>query len=1052
MSEEVKSSSNSLKERLARQAQRTKEIAEQSEKSDVKIQDLVPTQKVPQFKKPVIKPRNVKDVSVKNEDESEVRDFLAKLKVDDEKVLNSGKNLYIRERLASAQQEHGDEAREMLEEQWEDMMSEEKRMYALENLGKTSVFTRNRFVSLFLPLDSSLQDEFIESYLNQDLGYLDYYNIWSSFSDIAGKIKSSVQEVKMKSTDGYENTYSDIVDNVKRFLADQELPVDNQEEAAAFMLEQGVEDFKLKPTIEIAIGDDKITIEQRENVYNLMQLYSTRKSKVDKKLQKILRGYLYIADILGIDTANISIGNLVSGIYKREKELLEKLPKNVRNEILSLKDSKVVKRAEKHGLDTDLPVKLLKVALLKHEAKHTPQFLDLPGQPGLSSIERTMVRIDQKDRFTVEDVNKSMYLFTGMKPEEVYEKANGRVSEERQIILSKLNRIDSSLNVYKSIYYYIAPLEDLRAKYDSYEFKKPAFEDAEDNVLSKCILIRVAFEWLPFRVSKVLISSEDGTGKGLEFFIEDGKAPFRVEINKKAYYFFTANRRYFKLLCNSVKLSQNGLVLTCKSRSNVDYKFVVGYLSDMAPMANNQHLSYKIGNKFIYVQNETIFQAEMKYIIENTAKTQIRVENILKNPVSDVGMNVGMNELSRALLHIQPDAKEYQPDSPYINIVSKTILASSHTAREYFRQIAAICVFLKFTKANIFRKRIQNIYYLPEYLATLTEVDKFPEIFDDKDVSEETKGRTIVNINQYIDRMVVKLAEDEIGKIDLTARVNTRFDYLVPIEPEIKYNISLDKIVTFIDKDNVVRVKNIDELVKEDGKDYPEDVLKLIQAYKSGQYINKNIKYLFRKESGDKLRAVNYKELASFEPFQIIYYKEGGNVYGFVIKELSSAFKNGDYTNKYTGNKFKDTFVQKIQAMFNPILEKTAVVKMPDLPAIAKSGNQEANKLWLTLVSSISDLEKQHERKVESVSESESESKSESASESESVEEKPVSEAINFDSVEEEISKPIVVPCQQCKNSISGTSVKTVNRINGEFKTLEFCCVDCLAAHKHKFK
>jgi hypothetical protein len=87
------------------------------------------------------------------------------------------------------------------------------------------------------------------------------------------------------------------------------------------------------------------------------------------------------------------------------------------------------------------------------------------------------------------------------------------------------------------------------------------------------------------------------------------------------------------------------------------------------------------------------------------------------------------------------------------------------TNRDYLTLIAKITVFaspwIEHYGRAIFRERVDNKYYTPSRIASLTEADKFPQVFGDSRVKEDQKAAMAIfitkKINEEIERIVYSM-------------------------------------------------------------------------------------------------------------------------------------------------------------------------------------------------------------------------------------------------------------------------------------------------------
>ena len=108
---------------------------------------------------------------------------------------------------------------------------------------------------------------------------------------------------------------------------------------------------------------------------------------------------------------------------------------------------------------------------------------------------------------------------------------------------------------------------------------------------------------------------------------------------------------------------------------------------------------------------------------------------LIKLPFNPRFIPLAKSIISRALLSVAPDIKDYgtekEHDTLYISKIIDTFIKDSNTADEFIDKLAWLLVYLEYDTSDIFHKRIQEEYYLPEILAELTASEKYPEALDD---------------------------------------------------------------------------------------------------------------------------------------------------------------------------------------------------------------------------------------------------------------------------------------------------------------------------------
>lgn len=193
--------------------------------------------------------------------------------------------------------------------------------------------------------------------------------------------------------------------------------------------------------------------------------------------------------------------------------------------------------------------------------------------------------------------------------------------------------------------------------------------------------------------------------------------------------------------------------------------------------------------------------------------------------------------------------------SPYIIQLESYLFQNSTTFRSYFRNIGSITVFLTnlSTYTLTFRNRLNNYFYTAQHLATLTHIQKFPEVFKDTRVSESDRHF----VNERIDR-------------DTSQVVITAGNYLYQVR-------------------------------------YPG-------ARRLTRPLPTEMSLPFKLPPNRLTQCENFKDIKEYEshPWDIILYTDEGITYCFVIGNLLQQFEEEDYNNPKTGNRFSQDFIDEI--------------------------------------------------------------------------------------------------------------------------------------------
>jgi len=198
---------------------------------------------------------------------------------------------------------------------------------------------------------------------------------------------------------------------------------------------------------------------------------------------------------------------------------------------------------------------------------------------------------------------------------------------------------------------------------------------------------------------------------------------------------------------------------------------------------------------------------------------------------------------------------KFMKESPYIVQLENYLFQNSNTFRSYFRNMGSITVFLKnLSKYTLtFRNRLNNYFYTAEHLVTLTRAEKFPEVFQDTRVSQTDRDR----VNERIDK-------------DMSQVVTDAGNYLYQVR-------------------------------------YPG-------ARRPTRPLPVEMPLPFKLPASRLTQCENYSDVKEHEdqPWNIFVYISGGITYCFTIANLLQQFRQEDYTNPKTGERFSQDFIDKI--------------------------------------------------------------------------------------------------------------------------------------------
>ena len=581
---------------------------------------------------------------------------------------------------------------------------------------------------------------------------------------------------------------------------------------------------------------------------------------------------------------------------------------------------------------------------------------------------------------------------------------------EKQRLLAKLRQI-GNMDKYPDASTWSAKklrqtLEEIGGP--DWENYKPLIEDYS---FVKCMQKYQTYPWIEGKVTGVWITSpKKGKRPKSEYIFHD---TWIIEDKRKWY---QANKNFFTLQCNSNKnkRKQKGDVLTCYTQRGEPISFrvgftIVGYQHAPDKYQARTHMVKKADGRMVQrsfiIQDEVMFRKERNYERKTSQTLYERVKYIENSPVTERSIDVAMQALSKALLEVAPisktdygiihrddNEKEYKRidyNTPYMQVLMDTLReGADQTNKNFFTKVANIIVYLKLPEAKMFRANIEKEYYLPDILATLSEREKFPEVFDDPSLSPNFIDGVVAKINNNVRKQVYDFAETLFFLEDPTKRR--------PIRPV---------------------------------------------AY-TGNDVIKTRKRLSACENKDRVRDA--------EPAEIIYYKDDDEkIYCFTVNELYERFIDGNITNPETGKQFRIPFVQRFDEVYNARLASEGFLttyfqekygfEMNKLvnekrkeDTIAKSSPPLAPNLWELVGKDIAELEDQMSNEDPEDGDEIEENREEERREAEVETGERESEEIDPNDA-----------CIYCKKHLSDDSIKSVVMHGNESRIIKFCSFQC---------
>ena len=204
---------------------------------------------------------------------------------------------------------------------------------------------------------------------------------------------------------------------------------------------------------------------------------------------------------------------------------------------------------------------------------------------------------------------------------------------------------------------------------------------------------------------------------------------------------------------------------------------IIGYQHTPDIYQARTHMVKKADGRMVQrsfiIQDEMMFRKERNYELKTTQKLYRRIEYIENSPVTEKSVDIAMQALSKALLEVAPisksdygiirsdgEFKKIDHNTPYMQVLMDTLReGADQTNKNFFTKVANIIVYLRLPEAKMFRANIGKEYYLPDILATLSEREKFPEVFDDPSLSPKFIDGVVAKINNNVRKQVTNFAE-----------------------------------------------------------------------------------------------------------------------------------------------------------------------------------------------------------------------------------------------------------------------------------------------------
>jgi hypothetical protein len=524
----------------------------------------------------------------------------------------------------------------------------------------------------------------------------------------------------------------------------------------------------------------------------------------------------------------------------------------------------------------------------------------------------------------------------------------------------------------------------------------------EDYSFVKCMDKYNQYNWIDGKVTGVWLSTVNGGIPKNEYIYKD------IYIEEEGILWYQANSKFFSLQCNSYKKDrvQKDDILLSYTQAGKPIKLKVAYTvvgnkySDKTRIVKTS--DGRMVKRTFIIQDELLFRKENDFDRRTRQTDADRIQDILNTSVTERTANYSMKKLSDALLSIAPMKNDYgiihidsrgiktvDYNTPYIQILMASLRqGQEQTNKELFTKVASLLVFINMPESKTFRKNIEQEYYLPDILSTLSPSEKFPEAFQDPNASVKFLDELTANINNKIYKLVRDMASSEYQSLDPTQSKRSN-----PF-----------------------------------GVDFTRSV--------------KTRKRIDACSNKDRVNGVSEQE--------IVYYKENDKIYCFTIDELyNQIIIQKDLTNPDTGKQFDNSFIDRFTQMYNKKLSSDGLLTEFfqkkygfDMDELVKDKekvdtikyNQTiiALNLWDLISDDLGELENQLSNENPADDEEIDENREEERREAEVIQ--GTRESVEIDEKD---------ACEYCKNHMADESIKSIILNGDESRIIKFCSFKC---------
>jgi len=826
------------------------------------------------------------------------------------------------------------EKHSFLQEEWKSLPNLSKKDFILRSLEveQNTPYERKQFLNHFRRLDDKLQNNFIREYLSRTTNYTNLFSSWIRNPAISEAIAQYERDEKDQpapspadiDTIGTVNLIkSEIVDNLLSYLQTKKFVPKNTSRKFNSIISEYTSDENRKLKIYVKVAKNYIT---------LLEILSGKEI-----------------------TDYISPADLSSELKRLEEKYSLKIPKSTLKQIKKMSRKELLQSLEQKEVNMNLQEvsnTILRILAIFYnvstiKSSSASQALRVARQKLEEAVDsEEILKLETEIDFLKEAIPK--------------QDSTKKIISERDILIDKLCRITSyspshwlgwSLpdlkQRYKSIeegaeYWKefqreatIDTLVELTGKtrkwYDTvttdgllqelellenskYIQQVPKKVKESAMYTLKCFSNFESYSWISGKVLGVWISDPNGTRLSKFTDKDNFNVPSELirpyveseSISINGTHFFLANKEFFNLQCNknSKRRFQEGQILTCYDSNNRPVRFTVGYTISGTKAEQDKYRGkyYRIKygpdkNSIFVIQDEEIFSLEVRALQDVARHREQKIQDLLKSRVNHESIQVATRFLSRTLKSVAPNIKDYNENSPYIQIaINNVFQGNDQTVKELYSRVATVIVYLTIGDAQIFRNRVKAEYYLPDILMILSPEDKFPEVFDPEfGASDETKENIVSYVTSQTEKIATDMAEFQYRSSHPTlTRPWNPID--IPEIERIKYSESV--CVNLADVNGTSK-ENIVFFTDDDGKTYCFDVDKLSDQFNRRDFINHKTGNRFSKDFIRRYTISYYDSITK-------------QTYTFPFEKLYKQLKSGNYIIKNTEISFDPKFVQNI--------------------------------------------------------------------------------------------------------------------------------------------